>query len=87
VERALLRILIMPHHFDIPKIKLPKGERTLSSEIILERCGGKMWDELKKWLEEKASDEGWDQEWDNAIAATLNKMKEIEKQYGIDYTE
>jgi hypothetical protein len=66
---------IMPHHFDMPKIKLPKGERTFSGDIILERRGGKMWDDLKKWLEES-------QKWN-----TLDKMNEIEKQYGIDYTK
>ena len=58
---------------------------SLSGSIILERRGGDMWDDLKKWLEDNmliAKDVLTPN-----VAATFNhvkeKMKEIEKEYGV----
>lgn len=57
---------------EFPKIKLPKGSITLSGEFLLEKHGGDMWQDLKKWLEDEE---------------ILEKMKEIEKEYGIAYVD
>jgi hypothetical protein len=62
---------------EFPKIELPKGARTFSGEIVLERRGGEMWDELKQWLESFAIQ----------FPLVNDKIKEIEKEYGVDYVE
>lgn len=61
----------MPHNF-----KLPPGGRSLSGELALESYGGEMWDDLKKWLAGKDFVD---------IHMIKDKMKEIEKEYGITY--
>jgi hypothetical protein len=62
---------------EFPKIELPKGLRTFSGEIVLERRGGDMWDDLKKWLES----------YDIVFPIVLDKIREIEAEYGVDYVE
>lgn len=57
---------------EFPKITLPKGSLTFTGEYLLEKHGGDMWQELKKWLEDED---------------ILEKMKEIEKENGITYVE
>jgi len=65
----------MGHNFkEFPKIKLPPGSRTFSGGIMLRKYGGEMWDDLKKWLELQPFRQ----------LDVIDKMKEIEKEYGID---
>ena len=47
---------------------------SLSGEIIKQRRGGDMWEDLKKWLES----------FDIQFPLVKEKMKEIEKEYGIE---
>ena len=63
---------------EFPKIKLPKGSLTFSGEYLLEKHGGDMWQELKKWL---------DFEQIYGQQDVIDKMKEIEKEYGITYVD
>ena len=46
---------------------------SLSDGIILERRGGDMWEDLKKWLES----------FDIQFPIVNDKIREIEKEYGI----
>ena len=50
---------------------------SLSGAIVKERRGGDMWDDLKKWLIESRAEEG-------NLGHVLDKMKEIEKEYGAE---
>ena len=53
----------------------------MSDEIILERRGGDMWYDLKKWLEialESCGASGYME-----LSGVKEQMKEIEKEYGI----
>lgn len=78
----------MPHKFDFPKVKLPKGERTLSGDFILQRRGGDMWNKLKESLAKEYDDpEYGDDYYRSGIWFAKEKIKAIEKEYGIDYIE
>ena len=63
------------------QIKLPKGTRTLSGEIIAERHGSDIVDGFLKWLDM----------WQPDCLITVQKIRdqiiEIEKEYGIDRVE
>lgn len=62
---------------EFPKIKLPKGSLTFSGELLLEKHGGDMWQDLKKFLNQ----------FDIKFPIIDEKMKEIEKEYGITYVD
>ena len=58
---------------DLEATKKILSKVSLSDGIILERRGGDMWEDLKKWLES----------FDIKFPIVNNKMREIEKEYGI----
>jgi len=62
-------------------IKLPKGARTLSGEIIAGRHGSDILDDLMKWLNEYEDTELFD------VGIIKDKIMEIEKSYGVDRIE
>ena len=64
---------------------LSKLDRSLSGEIVLERRGGDMWDDLTKWVKErdKAEEESFAIQYFHPVDV-LNKMREIEKEYGTE---
>lgn len=59
------------------KIQLGKGSRTMSGEIIAERHGIEMWDDLLKWLDTIKPD------YSITVNEFRNKMRFIELDYGI----
>jgi hypothetical protein len=59
---------------DMNKTKEILSKTSLSSDLILERRGGDMWDDLRQWLSTKDFVD---------IHVVKEKMKEIEKEYGV----
>jgi hypothetical protein len=60
------------------KIKLPKGARSFSGEVVLDRRGGDMWEDLAKWLHEE------NEQRDDEFIEVRSKMRQIEKDYGVE---
>ena len=62
---------------EFPKIKLPRGSLTFTGEYLLEKHGGDMWQELKKFLNQ----------FDIKFPIVDEKIKQIEKEHNITYVE
>jgi hypothetical protein len=64
---------------DMEKTREILSKIDIHRSMMVEKYGGEMWDELKEWIES------------NFLAIEtgdiIDRIKEIEKQYGIDYTE
>lgn len=54
---------------------------SLSDSIILERRGGDMWDDLKKWVDKEKNHRAT--EGQMALNNVVDKIKEIEREYGV----
>ena len=61
---------------------LSKLDRSLSGEIVLERRGGDMWDDLKKYVKVNVGNRVGSAE--TVWNLVINRMKEIEKEYGTE---
>ncbi len=64
-----------------PKIKLPKGSRTMTGELMADKYGGDILDDFKKWMRQE------NEHYPNSFTKALEKLSDIEKEYGVTYVE
>jgi hypothetical protein len=66
------------HMKKIRRILAKARGRSLSGDFLLSKRGGDMWDDLVKWLQIE------NEHYPNNLTKVLDKMKEIEKEYGVE---